>query len=113
MAARITDTRSTLPTATCLDEIGSTFEPVQNIHMPLILHHALKENRPHLEESGLRQQRVGAGLMLRSDALDLHVFSELVQASFEPFASFHEVLDVVKLHENVYDANECHGFGGT
>jgi len=67
MPARVTGTRSTLPAAACLDEIGSTLEPVQNIHMPLILHHALKENRtwhaqvqPETEAhvSGLRHVRI-------------------------------------------------------
>jgi hypothetical protein len=59
----------------------------------------LEEHLLHLEEGLACEQRIGSGLMLGPDALNLQLVGHFLKAAFEVFAGLHQVLDVVHVGE--------------
>eukprot|EP00964_Phaeocystis_antarctica_P049726 scaffold28807_cov67-Phaeocystis_antarctica.AAC.18 len=59
----------------------------------------LKEELAHFEKGRLREERVGAGVVLGPDALHLQVLGQLVEPALEVLTRLHQVLDVVDLRE--------------
>eukprot|EP00308_Calcidiscus_leptoporus_P025129 CAMPEP_0119376206 /NCGR_PEP_ID=MMETSP1334-20130426/39513_1 /TAXON_ID=127549 /ORGANISM="Calcidiscus leptoporus, Strain RCC1130" /LENGTH=341 /DNA_ID=CAMNT_0007394727 /DNA_START=40 /DNA_END=1065 /DNA_ORIENTATION=+ len=73
---------------------GAAPKPVQHVVVLAVVDVILKEERAHLEEGRLREERVGSRLVLGSDALHLKLLGQLGQPALEVFARAHHVLDV-------------------
>lgn len=58
-----------------------------------------EEHLLHAEEGLTGEKRVGSGLMLGSDALDLELIGHLLETALEVLGALHEVLDVVHVGE--------------